>query len=146
MSASSNQNGASSDTASTASSLSNDTAFTTATLVNHNNNEQRTTLTGQPIPRQQYDSYTSMMYSQGGMGLTNAGGVNLLPPGYTDTSMVRIPIKVSDYAPQSPAPKKRSLLSKLEHDNDVEIKVVAMSRGDYLSTGSKVKTGTSGLM
>ena len=116
-----------------------DSASTASTLVN-TNNEPRTTLTGQSIPPHQHDHHTMMMYSDAGMAFTNAGA-NLLPPGYTDTSMVRIPIKVSDYATQPASPKKRSFLSKLKHDNGVEIKVIAMSRGEYLKYWIKGDNG-----
>lgn len=117
--------------------------------------EQRTTLTGRPL-QYKHDS------------LSNASesilvGANTLPPGYTDSSLVHIPIKTALYlAPTTQShdgendvkhssPRKGSVLSRLSsklhggiasNNTDVDgMKIVAMSRGDYLQYWAKGEDG-----
>ena len=109
--------------------------------------QTRTTLTGRPL-RYEHDSLSNTV-----SGESFLVGANTLPPGYTDTSLVHIPIKTALYlAPattqpqdaendvkRSP-PRKRSALSRLSSklssatktDDADDMKIVAMSRGDYL--------------
>lgn len=119
-----------------------------STLVSENvdpNGQVRTDINGNPITYQ-HDHYTNMM-SDG--SFTNAGA-NLLSPGYTDSSLVRIPIKIGKYlAPQQDPvqkpEKKSALFSKLSSKKSGkaadEIRVVGMSRGDYLKYWAKGADG-----
>lgn len=87
-----------------------------------------------------------MMMGDGAAGMAfGAAGANLLPPGYTDKSLVRIPIKMTDIDgvnPVQPA-KKKGLFRKMSSSSasDGEIKVVMMSRGDYLKYWAKGDDG-----
>ncbi|EME48474.1 hypothetical protein DOTSEDRAFT_67495 [Dothistroma septosporum NZE10] len=141
------QDAAFNDTSSTAPTLFSDAASAAPTLMYDPNDEPRTTLTGQPIPQQQHSSLSSMTYSEGGIGVTSAAGANLLPPGYTDSSMVRVPIKTADYASPSfhdiKPEKRRSFFSKLKtgSSSEVEVKVIAMSRLEYLKYWVKGEDG-----
>lgn len=115
--------------------------------------EVRTTLTGRPI-KYEHDNLSNLV-----SGESSQVGANTLPPGYTDSSLVHIPIKTGHYL--NPAstlgndvkreqPRKGSILSKLsnklaghgssEKDGD-EMKIVAMSRGDYLKYWAKGEDG-----
>ena len=71
-------------------------------------------------------------------------GVNHLPPGYTDNSRVRIPIKMSDVDGVKPDPVKKSgffrKLSTSKGSGD-DFKMVTMSRGDYLKYWAKGEDG-----
>ena len=119
--------------------------------------EPRTTLTGRPI-KYQHDSLSNMSSGESPYAVANT-----LPPGYTDSSLVHIPIKTALYLPPAPQPEdaendvKRSpphkgsafsrLSSKLQNgiatktkDAD-EMKIVAMSRGDYLRYWAKGADG-----
>lgn len=102
--------------------------------------EVRTDINGNPI-KYQHDHWTNIM-SDG--SFTNAGA-NLLPPGYTDNSLVRIPIRIGKYlGPQStdaqnpvhkPEKKTGSFTKwswKKSTKAEDEIRVIGMSRGDYL--------------
>ena len=78
-----------------------------------------------------------------GFGMGSAGA-NLLPPAYTDKSLVRIPIKMSDVDPCDVKPvKKRGFFRRLSDgpNQGDEIKVVMMSRGDYLKYWAKGEDG-----
>ncbi|KAK5110287.1 hypothetical protein LTR62_006140 [Meristemomyces frigidus] len=107
----------------------------------------RTTLTGKPIAYN-HDSLSNVMTSDGGF---SSAGANLLPPGYTDDSVVHIPIKMSDIQGQHPVQpqveKKRSLFRKLSNAVSIkqssaeEFKVVTMRRGDYLKYWAKGEDG-----
>ena len=114
----------------------------------------RTTLTGKPI-EYKHDNHTNMMMAEtSGFGFGSAGA-NLLPPGYTDSSAVRIPIKLSDVPGFTPAEpynepvkqeKKSSFFGKLKGGSggkrkESEIVVVRMSRGDYLKYWAKGEDG-----
>ena len=111
--------------------------------------QERTTLTGKPIV-QQHDHYSGMMLGEGGEFAAPGVGANLLPPGYTDKSRVSIPIKLSDVEdrlseenPIKPE-KKGGLFSKFSskrREPSEDIKVVMMSRGDYLKYWAKGKDG-----
>ena len=109
----------------------------------------RTTLTGQPI-KYEHDALTSV--AAGDAGFSSAGG-NRLPVGYTDDSVVRVPIKLSDIpdwdaeAPLKPE-KKNRFLRKMSGSVRVggkvrkeEIKVVPMRRADYLKYWAKGDEG-----
>lgn len=113
--------------------------------------EQRTTLTGKPI-EYEHDHFSGMMLGDGGGFGTTSAGANLLPPGYTDKSLVRIPIKMSDvhgtedtsHGTDIKVEKKGGLFGRFsskrrEANND--IKVVMMSRGDYLKYWAKDDKG-----
>jgi len=110
------------------------------------NPQERTTLFGKPI-EYKHDPFTNMM-PDGGMA---GAGANLLPPGFTDNSQVSIPIKMSDLEdePVKPPPevKKSGLFGKLSKGfgrggrSSQEIKVVQMSRGDYLKYWAKGEDG-----
>ena len=110
--------------------------------------EQRTTLLGRPI-EQKHDHFTNVMMSDGAGGFgTGSAVANLLPPGYTDRSLVRIPIKMSDVDPSEVKPaKKGGFLRKLsdglaaKSNPGDEIKVIMMSRGDYLKYWVKGEDG-----
>lgn len=118
------------------------------TLVNE---DVRTNIHGQPI-KYTHDNMTSMMLGDGGAGLMNIGA-NTLPHGYTDRSLVRIPIKISDYLESSELaipspPRRRSFLNKLSDGlgssskkDEGTIRAVAMSRGDYLKYWAKGNDG-----
>lgn len=130
------------------------------------NTETRTTLTGQPIPAERYhDHYTNMM-DGAGFGIGNAGA-NTLPPGYTDKSLVRIPIRESDLEPegQEPEPEssemyspevqvtkkgvfgglfkglKTKTTSSRQRNREGGFQMVMMSRKDYLSYWAKGDDG-----
>jgi len=115
-----------------------------------NGSEERTTLTGKPI-RYEHDTATNVMLGDGGGFASTTAGANLLPPGYTDRSLVRIPIKLADVGGQDAiqgtaeikAEKKRGFLSKLTTKKDArdDMKVVMMSRGDYLKYWAKGPDG-----
>ena len=118
--------------------------------------ETRTTLTGRPL-EYKHDTLTNASESM-------LVGANTLPPGYTDSSLVHIPIKTALYLAQttqsqdigndvkrSPPPRKGSVLSRLSskfHDgmasnskDSDDMKIVAMSRGDYLKYWAKGEDG-----
>lgn len=122
------------------------------TLVNDDvkQQEERTSLTGGQI-RYQHDSHSGMMLGDGGGFAAPGVGANLLPPGYTDKSRVRIPIKRVDFEDVPPdqgsdikTEKKGGLFSKFsskrKEAND-DIVVVMMSRGDYLKYWAKGADG-----
>ncbi|KAI5370791.1 hypothetical protein Slin15195_G016630 [Septoria linicola] len=44
-----------------------------------------------------------MFAEGGGFAGSNSAGANLLPPGYTDSSLVNIPIKISDIRRKEPS-------------------------------------------
>jgi hypothetical protein len=141
------------------------TLSTTSTLVpptTEQQQQQRTTLTGRPIQPYSHDSLPNMFCAE-----SFQCGANTLPPGYTDNSLVHIPIKVTEYlgpkstSSQPPSqdpgndPIKRphhkgSVFSRLSSkisssghgskDAD-ELRVVAMSRGDYLKYWAKGEDG-----
>jgi hypothetical protein len=120
--------------------------------------QARTTLTGRPL-RYEHDSLSNTV-----SGESFLVGANTLPPGYTDNSLVYIPIKTALYlAPattqpqeaendvkRSP-PRKGSALSRLSSklssgiatktDDADDMKIVAMSRGDYLKYWAKGENG-----
>lgn len=131
----------------------------------------RTTLTGRPITYQ-HDNFTNMM-SDGSFG-DGRQGANLLPPGYTDSSLVHIPIKVGEYLNSDNSasiedsakdsadnddpikraqPRRRSALSRLaktlsgssdgkgKKGDDGELRIVDMSRGEYLKYWAKGEDG-----
>lgn len=110
--------------------------------------ETPTTLTGKPI-KHQLDNLTNIMMSDGGgFGAAGQTGAKLLPPGFTDKSLVHIPVKLSDIEGSSEQPKKKtSFLRKLSHavagnsDGGEAIKVIMMSRGDYLKYWAKGEDG-----
>jgi hypothetical protein len=119
--------------------------------------EPRTTLTGRPI-RYEHDSLSNTC-----SGASFHVGANTLPPGYTDKSLVHIPIKTALYLPPAPQPedaendikrsppRKGSAFSRLSskfqngiagNNTDVDgMKIVAMSRGDYLKYWAKGEDG-----
>lgn len=103
--------------------------------------EQPTTFLGKPI-KYTHDHHTSMMYAEGGGFGDSGAGANLLPPGFTDKSLVRIPIKLKDLNPNpvQEAPKKRGLFRR-SSSTDEEFKSVMMSRGDYLKYWAKGEDG-----
>jgi hypothetical protein len=98
------------------------------------------------------------MLGDGGAGF-NAGtvGANLLPPGYTDASLVRIPIRISQYLPPSQTldaatkrndgdgKKKPGFLKRAFNRRDSkdsgDLKIVEMSRGEYLKYWAKGSNG-----
>jgi hypothetical protein len=117
----------------------------------------RTTLTGSPITYK-HDNLSNM---ESGMGCSRIGA-NTLPPGYTDSSLVHIPIRTGEYLnatssaalePASGIKRQKSSgvwdrISKRvsgSHDggksDDGGLKVVAMSRGDYLKYWAKGEDG-----
>jgi hypothetical protein len=117
----------------------------------------RTTLTGNPITYK-HDNLSNM---ESGMGCARVG-VNTLPPGYTDSSLVHIPIRTGEYLnattsaasePASETKREKSggvwnRISKRvsgSHESgktdDGRLKVVAMSRGDYLKYWAKGEDG-----
>lgn len=120
-----------------------------ATLAGNNGKQQEehTTLHGRPI-RRDHDNLSNMMLGDGA-GASPTVGANLLPPGFTDRSRVHIPIKMSEIeggAPDSSevkAEKKGGLFKKFsgKRKDDEEIKVVMMSRGDYLRYWAKGNDG-----
>jgi len=119
--------------------------------------QTRTTLTGRPL-EYKHDSLSNASESP-------LVGANTLPPGYTDNSLVHIPIKTALYLdpkthtqPQNvendvkrSPPRKGSVLSRLSskfHDgvasnnkDSDDMKIVAMSRGDYLKYWVKGEDG-----
>lgn len=119
--------------------------------------EERTTLTGRPL-HYEHDSLSNTV-----SGESFLVGANTLPPGYTDSSLVHIPIKTALYlAPTTQSqdlendvkrspPRKGSALSRLSgrlqngiatKTNDAdEMQIVAMSRGDYLKYWAKGENG-----
>jgi hypothetical protein len=141
---------------------SDDAMSTASTLVPPSSSaESRTTLTGRLI-HYEHDSISGTV-SGDGFGAGNVGA-NTLPPGYTDTSLVHIPIKTAQYLTTTPAtenlgndvkqspPKKGGVLSRLSskisggvasHNDDADgLKIVAMSRGEYLKYWAKGDDGT----
>lgn len=110
--------------------------------------EPRTTLTGKPLDYS-HDALTNIMFSDVGfVGGDNAAGANLLPPGYTDKSAVRIPIKLSDIEGEPvKQEKKRGFFRKMSNALSInaksgdDFKVVTMSRGDYLKYWAKGDDG-----
>jgi hypothetical protein len=117
----------------------------------------RTTLTGNPITYK-HDNLSNMNSDLGCLHI----GANTLPPGYTDNSLVHIPVKTGEYlrtttsAASEPASEiKRQKSSGVwdriskrvsgGHDGrkneDGGLKVVAMSRGDYLKYWAKGEDG-----
>jgi hypothetical protein len=131
-----------------------DTRSTTSTLV-PSSSETRTTLTGRPL------QYTHDTLSNTSCGDSFHVGANTLPPGYTDSSLVHIPIKITKYLQPSSTqnldndvkyqqPKKaHGVFSRLSgkfsghgsEKDDEGLKIVAMSRGDYLKYWAKGKDG-----
>ena len=124
------------------------------TLVNDDGKQQeeRTSLTGGQI-KYKHDHHSGMMLGDGGGWAAPGVGANLLPPGYTDKSRVRIPIKRADFEDAPPSSdigsdikteKKGGLFSKFsskrKEAND-DIVVVMMSRGDYLKYWAKGADG-----
>lgn len=127
--------------------------------------EPRTTLTGKPIQDRQHDHYTNLMMADGGGFGMGAAGTNLLPPGYTDKSLVRIPIRQSDlepepeetessdiYSPEIQVTKKgkfgglfKGLKTKTssprQRQREGAFQMVMMSRGDYLKYWAKGEDG-----
>lgn len=111
------------------------------TLINDDKpREGRTTLTGKPI-KYEHDNLGGMMLGDGGGFAARGVGANLLPPGYTDKSLVRIPIKMSDVedAPATESDVKTEkkggflgMFSSKRKEANEDIKVVMMSRGEYL--------------
>ena len=121
--------------------------------------QTRTTLTGRPL-KYEHDSLSNTVSGQSFHAVTNT-----LPPGYTDSSLVHIPIKTAAYLaptaqsqPQDvendvkhPSPRKGSVLSRLSSKfqggiasktNDADdMKIVAMSRGEYLKYWVKGEDG-----
>jgi hypothetical protein len=119
--------------------------------------EPRTTLTGRPI-KYEHDSLSNTVSGESFYAVPNT-----LPPGYTDKSLVHIPIKTALYLPPATQPEtvendvKRSpprkgsafsrLSSKLQNgiatnNSDADgMKIVAMSRGDYLRYWAKGADG-----
>jgi hypothetical protein len=147
------------------------TMSTTSTLVpptpeQQQQQQQRTTLTGRPIEPYSHDALHNMFCAES----FQARG-NTLPPGYTDSSLVHIPIKTAEYLGPKPTssqststqfqdlgndpikrePKKASvfsrLSSKISHGSSSskhaahDLRVVAMSRGDYLKYWAKGEDG-----
>ncbi|KAK4545525.1 hypothetical protein LTR36_002875 [Oleoguttula mirabilis] len=117
--------------------------------VDSQQNKPRTTLTGKPLVYQ-HDPMASLMFADVGfVSGVNAAGANLLPHGYTDNSLVRIPIKASDVdggvLPIKPAERKggifRKLSSAFKDKSDGDFKIVMMSRGDYLKYWAKGEDG-----
>jgi hypothetical protein len=139
---------------------SDDAMSTASTLVPEP--QSHTTLTGQPI-HYEHDSLSNIL-SGNGFGACGVGA-NTLPPGYTDSSLVHIPIKTAAYlAPTSATqnlgndvkhspPRKAhgSVFSRLSskisggvashNDEADELRIVAMSRGDYLRYWAKGNDG-----
>ena len=110
--------------------------------------EEYTSLFGKSITRE-HDHYTNLMLETGGGlgGFTGAGG-NTLPPGYTDRSLVRIPIKESSIEgkPIVSKPEKKSFMRRLsgivqDKTGGEEITMVTMSRGDFLRYWAKGEDG-----
>ncbi|KAK5126607.1 hypothetical protein LTR85_009541 [Meristemomyces frigidus] len=112
--------------------------------------EPRTTLTGKPL-NYQHDPLAGLTFADVGFvgGGDNAAGANLLPHGYTDKSLVRIPIKAADLEggalPVKQVEKKGGMFSKLssafKDKSDGDFKIVMMSRGDYLKYWAKGEDG-----
>ena len=116
--------------------------------------EERTTLSGKPI-NYQHDHKSNMMLGDGGAGFgVGNAGANILPPAYTDKSLVRIPIKMSDIRgsdieqeTEVKPEKKRGFFRKISSSmsdrkaSDNDFKVVMMSRGDYLKYWAKDEDG-----
>ncbi|KAK3675248.1 hypothetical protein LTR78_004758 [Recurvomyces mirabilis] len=108
-----------------------------------------TTLTGRPL-EYNHDTLTNVMLGDGGAGFTSIGA-NMLPQGYTDDSVVQIPIKLSDYETPKEnlvAPEeKRGFLRRLSNSvqikqsNNEEFKMAKMRRGDYLKYWAKGEDG-----
>lgn len=148
-----------------------DAMSTASTLVPSSSEEPpqqqvRTTLTGRPIvyqPDNLNNLWTDTSFQ---------AGANTLPPGYTDSSLVHIPIKTAQYLhsraseqqqdynlgndvvrPSEQKPKKENVFSRLSsklssHGNSGSsgkdsdgLKIVAMSRGDYLKYWAKGEDG-----
>ena len=102
---------------------------------------QRTTLTGKPIPERDHDSHTSMMMADGGGGFgMGSAGANLLPPGYTDDSLVRIPIRDVDLGPAEAEAEPETYSSDTYSP---EIQVTTKGRFGGLFKGLKGKTTSS---
>jgi len=116
------------------------------------NGQVRTTLTGRQLDYQ-HDALTNVMVGDAGFTSSTAGA-NLLPQGYTDNSLVRIPIKLSDLEAdddiqlmkqQSQPKQKKGFFRKMSGafapKTEGEIKMVPMSRGDYLKYWAKGEDG-----
>lgn len=131
--------------------------------------EERTTLTGQPIPEgRSHDPYNMLMGD--GIGLADIGmaGANTLPLGYTNNSLVRVPVRGADLEPAEPDQEagdsdiytpevqvtKKSRLGGLfkglkekttsprqKQREGGDIRMVMMSRGDYLQYWAKGQDG-----
>lgn len=136
-----------------------DAMSTASTLVPSSSQAQepRTTLTGRPI-KYSHDTLSNTL-----CGESFLIGANTLPPGYTDTSLVHIPIKTAEYLTTTPPsqhaenevkreqPKKGSVFSRLSSKisggasgsgkDDGGLKIVAMSRGEYLKYWAKGEDG-----
>ena len=144
----------------TSQSRDDDSLSIASTLVppsSHSGSEDRPTLTGRPL-QYEHDSLSNTV-----SGESFLVGANTLPPGYTDSSLVHIPIKTALYlAPTTQSqdvendakrtpPRKGSALSRLSgklqngivaKTNDADgMKIVAMSRGDYLKYWVKGENG-----
>jgi hypothetical protein len=104
--------------------------------------EQRTTLTGKPIPegRPNHDHVCMMFMADGGGWGMGSAGVNLLPPGYTDDSLVRIPIRDADLEPAGVEPEPETTSSDAYSP---EIQVTKKGRFGGLFKGLKGKTTSS---
>jgi hypothetical protein len=140
-----------SDAMSTASTLVPQSAATASAT-------PRTTLTGNPITYT-HDSLSNMNTGAGCWTV----GANTLPPGYTDNSLVHIPIKTGEYLHTTPSVTASEPPSEIKREksggvwqkiskrvsgshegsksDDGGLKVVAMSRGDYLKYWAKGEDG-----
>ena len=108
-----------------------------------------TTLTGRPL-EYNHDTLTNVMLGDGGAGFT-AIGANMLPHGYTDDSVLQIPIKLSDYEHSKDhlvvPEKKKGFLRRLsgsvqiKQSSNEEFKMVKMRREDYLKYWAKGEDG-----
>lgn len=119
------------------------------TLVDEKPQAERTSLTGGPI-KYEHDALSNVMLGDGGGFGAASVGANRLPFGYTDQSLVRIPIKMSDVDDVASSgndvqhEKKGGLFSKFSSkrkEKNEEIVVVMMSRGDYLKYWAKDENG-----
>ncbi|KAK5171915.1 uncharacterized protein LTR77_003552 [Saxophila tyrrhenica] len=114
------------------------TSETNALLKEHST-QQPTTITGKPL-KYHHDNSVGIMNSESG-GFTG-GPPNLLPPAFTDDSLVRIPIRMSDiYGTEVQVPKKKNGFFRRRSSVADEIKVVMMSRGEYLKYWVKGEDG-----
>lgn len=140
-----------------------DTMSTASTLVPQST---RTTLTGNPITY----THDSLSNTDPGFGGSSVGA-NTLPPGYTDSSLVHIPIRTHEYLPResetttlaTPPPPPPSEIKREKTSgggvwgrmskalsgghpshakkDDGGLKIISMSRGDYLKYWAKGEDG-----